>query len=170
MMRLPTILLAAALLLSAPAVHADGDAAFEATAARIRQSIARDPGIPMDRSLYKDQLTNGHNVGEAHTAPTERLLGVIGPEQASIRRFVSNYHLSITRFIASGDNVVVTTDLSGGFPDGTALKAKTALFFTIENGHIARIETWGDPVAGQKLAGYMAKDPEVIAARAKAHQ
>ncbi len=168
MTRLSTILLAAVFLLSASAVHA-GDAAFEATAERIHKSIEQDPGIPLDRSLYKEQLTYGHNVGEAHTAPTERLLSVIGPEQDSIRRFVSNYHLEITRFIASGDNVVVTTDLSGSFPDGTALKAKTALFFTIEGGRVARIETWGDRVAGQKLADYMAKDPEVIAARAKAH-
>jgi len=161
--------IAVAFLLPGPILHAaGGNAAFETTAARIRASIERDPGIPMDRSLYKEQLTYGHNLGQAHTAPTERLIGVIGPEQASIRRFVSNYHLEITRFIASGDNVVVTTELSGSFPDGTALKAKTALFFTIEDGRIARIETGGDPVAGQKLADYMAKDAEVIAARQKA--
>jgi hypothetical protein len=151
-------------LATAPAY---ADSTFDMTAARIRQSIERNPGIPMDESLYKDQLTYGHNVGESHTAPTKKLLGVIGPEQTSIPRFVSNYHLAITRFIASGHNAVVTTELTGTFPDGTPLKAKTALFFTIADGKIVRIETWGDPVAGQKLAGYMARDPAVIAARGK---
>ena len=158
-------LIVIAALATVPAYAADS--AFETTAARIRQSIERDPGIPMDESLYKDRLTYGHNVGESRTEPTKKLLGVIGPEQALIPRFVSNYHLAITRFIASGDNAVVTTELSGAFPDGTPLKAKTALFFTIEDGKIVRIETWGDPVAGQKLAEYMAKDPAVIASRAK---
>jgi hypothetical protein len=119
----------------------------------------------MDVSLYADQVTYGHNIGPAHTEPAAKLLAGIGPEQDSFKRFVADRKARLIRFIASGDTVVAETEMSGRLDDGTSFTTKTAMFFTIENGRIAKVELWADPILGRKFGEYMAKDPAVIAAR-----
>jgi hypothetical protein len=141
------------------------DSAFEGITAKIRQAEERDPGIPMDPTLYADQVTYGHNIGEAHTAPVGTLLAGIGPEQASFKRFVANRQVRLIRFVAGGDTAVAETEMTGTLPDQTSFATKTAIFFTIESGRISKMELWADPILGRKFVDYMAKDPDVIASR-----
>ena len=151
------------LLLTTASSHAES---FKTLAEKIRQSVASGAGFPMDPALYKERMIYGHSA-ESREVDTKTLLKGVAPEQESIHRFVTNYKIEVTRFVASGDNVVVTTELTGTLPDKTDLRLETGLFFTIEDGRIARIETWTNGAAGAKLAEFMAKDPEVIASRAK---
>ena len=147
--------------------RAGADPMFDSLADKIRQSEEHEPGIPMDRALYADQVTYGHNIGEAHASPAARLLATIGPEQESFKRFVSGRQAKLTRFVAEGNTIVAETEMSGTLPDQTRFSTKTAIFFTIEQGKIAAMELWADPILGQKFAGYMAQDPAVVAARGK---
>ena len=156
------VALAATFLLANPAIADDG---FAAIAAKIRAAEEKAPGIPMDRSLYADTVTYGHNIGPAHAQPADKLLAVIGPEQESFSRFVADRKMKLLRFVASGDTVVAESEMSGTLPDKTAFVTKTAVFFTIENGRIAKMELWADPILGQKFEANMEQDPAVIAAR-----
>ena len=158
-------LLVVILAIAAQARGADDD--FASLAEKIRQAEARDPGIPMDLALYADQVTYGHNIGEAHTSPAAQLLAGIGPEQDSFKRFVAGRQAKLVRFVASGDTVVAETEMTGTLPDQTRFDTKTAIFFTIADGRIVRMELWADPILGRKFASYMEQDPDVIAARQK---
>jgi ketosteroid isomerase-like protein len=156
-----------ALLLAFAAAPARGaEDGFAALADRIRQAEERDPGIPMDPGLYAAEVTYGHAIGEAHTSKAADLLAHIGPEQASFKRFVANRRAKLTRFVAGGDTVVAETEMSGTLPDQTRFDTRTAIFFTIAQGRIVRMELWAaDPMLGRKFAGYMETDPDVIASR-----
>ena len=119
----------------------------------------------MDRSLYADTVTYGHNIGPARAQSADTLLAHIGPEQESFSRFVTGRKMRLLRFVASGDTAVAENEMSGTLPDKTSFVTRTAVFFTIENGRVTRMELWADPILGRKFEAYMERDAAGMAAR-----
>lgn len=154
--------LAVLIALAAPAY---GDTGFARLAEKIRRAEEREPGIPTDLSLYAPTVTYGHSTGKPRMSAAAKLLSVIGTEQDSFKRFVADRRTKLLHFIAGKDAIVAVTEMSGVLPDRTPFDTKTAIFFFVEDGRVARMELWGDPILGAKFETYMAKDPEVAAVR-----
>ena len=98
---------------------AEADSAFDVLAEKVRQAELREPGVPIDLSLYGGMVTYGHSSGEAHASPAAKLLKRIGVEQESFKHFVAGRVVKPVRFVAGGDTIVAETELSGTLPDQT---------------------------------------------------
>jgi hypothetical protein len=134
---------------------------------QIRRSVLSDAVIPMDEKLYDAQFTYGHWAGDLMVVPVGQFLKEFAAEGAAGLKVIAGHRVAVTRFVANGDDIAVTRELTGTLPDKTDLRLENAIFFTIKDGRIACIEIMSsEPSAGQ-LMRYVMRDPDVIAVEGK---
>jgi hypothetical protein len=136
-----TILAMVAILLLALA--GSGLAAPDAVS-QIRTAMERDHGLPRDPAFYSHEVTISHSWDEPRTAPREPFISALSKELSIFDTVYTGRRWALTRFIVSGDTIIATARQTGTLPGGEQVRNDTAYFISLENGRIARIETWYD--------------------------
>lgn len=147
--------LALAILLAGPTPSLAANGRLDQLAARISKAMTAELGFPSDPSFYEDTVRYGHNFDTARDFPAKTFIPSLSAKQPMLRQLMPDAKVTITREVASGDTIVLISELNGTLPDGAAYHSKTATFFTIENNRIRGMDVWMDLADGMKLLKYM---------------
>jgi hypothetical protein len=150
--------LALVVLLAGPTPSFAANGHLDKLAARIGKAMSAELGYPSDLSFYQEMVSYGHNFDTARDSPSKDFIPALSGKQPMIRQVMPDAKLTITRAVASGDTIVLISELMGTLPDATAYHSKTATFFKIENGRIRGMDVWMDLAEGMKLLKYLRKD------------
>jgi len=150
--------LAHVIFLGGPTPGLAANGRLDQFAARIGNAMSVELGYPSDLSFYQNMVTYGHNFDTAQNFPSKDFIPSLTGKQAIIKRIMPDVKLTIMRTVASGDTIVLISELTGTLPDATAYHSKTATFFKIENGRIRGMDVWMDLAEGMKLLEYLRMD------------
>lgn len=156
------LLLISTLLSSALSFTTQADTAMDQLAHRIASDMEAYKGYPRDPALYQSQVTYGHNIGPVHTWPVKDFLAATGAEMSAMQHFIVHEKVHVIGMVVGTDTIVITSETTGTLPDQTALYSKTALFASIKEGRISRLELWADPGSIEKLVSYIAKERQSL--------
>ena len=114
--------------------------------------------MPLDPDLYAANLHVGHNYEPGHTVDVPAFLAGVAREIAAAKRVGANDHAELTRFLPSGDTVVVTVLTTGTLANGSPTRFDIAYFFKIADGRVVDLETWYDRKGSEQQAEAIAKE------------
>lgn len=150
--------LALMIFLAGPTPSFAANGHLDRLASRIANDMKAELGFPSDLSLYQDTVTYGHNFDIAQDHPSKDFIKSLSGKSPVLKRLMPDAKLTVTREVASGNTIVLITELTGTLPDGVAYHSKTATFFTIENDRIRGMDVWMDLADGTKLLEYVRKE------------